>query len=397
MNPKKNYLLLITLITGFFSYAQIDSAPKSGCPLRISLLTCTPGTELYSTFGHSALRVVDNNDSTDIIFNYGTFDFNDPDFYKKFTLGKLLYILSIEEFPDFVQQYQYEGRGITEQELNLGCAEKEKLLSALFENAKEENKFYKYDFVYDNCTTRLRDMVARISKDSLITKNIRPGNKTTFRNLIHEYLDRNKQYWSKLGIDILLGQPIDKKITNAEAMFLPDYLLKAFDSTTAGGGIFVLSKKTILDQTVQKEKSNFLTPLFIFSLLFVIVVMLSFINNPTVKLILRFFDVCVFFICGVIGLLILFMWLGTEHQACRNNFNLLWALPTHLPAAFLLFNKNNRFKKYFRFCCWIYLLLIPLWFFLPQQLNVALLPIIGILTIRSYFLSKKNATEAQKH
>ena len=333
----------------------------------------------------------------DIIFNYGTFDFNDPDFYKKFTLGKLLYILSIEEFPDFVQQYQYEGRGITEQELNLTCEEKAKLLDALFENAKEENKYYKYDFVYDNCTTRLRDMVERLSRDSLITKNIRPGNKTTFRNLIHEYLDRNKQYWSKLGIDILLGQPIDKKITNAEAMFLPDYLLKAFDSTSAGGKKFVLDKKTILDQTAQSVKSNFFTPLFIFSLLFVIIAMLCFINNPAAKFILRFLDVCFFFFCGVIGLLILFMWLGTEHQACRNNFNLIWALPTHLPAAILLFKKSNWLKKYFRFAFWINILLLLVWFFLPQQMNIALLPVTGVIAVRSFFLSKRFTTETQKH
>ena len=388
----KRLFYFFLLFTFHFSSAQTNS-----CNIRISLLTCTPGTELYSTFGHSALRVTDSSDSTDIIFNYGTFDFNDPDFYKKFTLGKLLYILSIEEFPDFVQQYQYEGRGITEQELNLNCEEKAKLLYALFENAKEENKYYKYDFVYDNCTTRLRDMVERLSRDSLITKKIRPGNKTTFRNLIHEYLDRNKQYWSKLGIDILLGQPIDKKITNAEAMFLPDYLLKAFDSTSAGGKKFVLDKKTILEQTAQTAKSNFFTPLFIFSLLFVIIAMLSFINNPAAKTILRFFDVCFFILCGVIGLLILFMWLGTEHQACRNNFNLVWALPTHLPAAILLFKKSNWLKKYFRFAFWINILLLLVWFFLPQQMNITLLPVTGIIAVRSFFLSKRFTTETQKH
>ena len=388
MNPKKFYSLLIALLSAFYSLAQIDSVSKLDCNLRISLLTCSPGAELYSTFGHSALRVVDNSDSTDLIFNYGTFDFNDPDFYKKFTLGKLLYFVSIEEFTDFVLQYQYEGRGIIEQELNLSCEEKELLLSALFENAKEENKYYKYDFTYDNCTTRLRDIVERLSKDALITKNILPGKKTTFRNLIHEYLNRNNQYWSKLGIDVLLGLPLDKKINNAEAMFLPDYLLKAFDSTSFGNELLVADKKTVLAPTLEPGKKQFFTPLLLFCLLFLIVSGISIFQSEKFKLFFRFFDASFFILCGAVGALILFMWFGTEHQACRNNFNLIWALPTHLPAAILMFKKSNFLKKYFRFWFWIYILLIALWFFLPQQLNLALLPIVGVLTVRSFFLSK---------
>ncbi len=148
----KRLLFAFLFFTFYISPAQTDS-----CGIRISLLTCTPGDELYSTFGHSAIRVVDSSANTDLVFNYGTFDFYDPDFYEKFIKGKLLYFVSVDSLPAFLWEYQYYKRGVTEQVINLGCDEKTKFVSALFENSKEENKYYRYDFNYDNCTTRLRD------------------------------------------------------------------------------------------------------------------------------------------------------------------------------------------------------------------------------------------------
>ena len=235
----KRLLFPFLLFTFYFSPAQTD-----GCGIRISLLTCTPGTELYSTFGHSALRVYDSINNKDLVFNYGTFDFYDPDFYNKFVKGKLLYFVSIDSLPSFMEEYDYYKRGITEQAINISCDEKQKLIALLFENAKEENKYYRYDFNYDNCTTRLRDMLEKAAGKQLETKNILPKPNTTFRNLIHVYLDRGGQQWSKLGIDMLLGHPMDKKVTNREAMFLPDYLLMAFDSSKLNGQPVVQEKRS---------------------------------------------------------------------------------------------------------------------------------------------------------
>jgi hypothetical protein len=367
-------------------YSQTDTTIHQNCNIRISLLTCTPGMELYSTFGHSALRVIDSTEGYDIIFNYGTFDFNDPDFYKKFVKGKLLYFLSVDEFTDFMEQYRYEGRGIIEQVLNLTCHEKHELLNALFENAKEENKYYKYDFVYDNCTTRLRDMLENHSEDTLHVKEIRPSQKVTFRHLIHEYLAHGGQYWSKLGIDILLGLPLDKKATNRETQFLPDYLLKAFDSTSLGNRPLVEEKKVILEPQLTFKKNILLSPLVIFSLLFLIIAYLSFTGKANVFL--RWFDFILFFVAGAMGVLLLFMWFGTDHQACRNNFNLFWALPTHFAASFFLFSKKAWVKTYFRFTCWLTFALLLAWFFLPQQMNIALLPVAGMIVVRSFLRSK---------
>jgi hypothetical protein len=222
----KKLLFYFSLFTFHFSSFAQDS-----CGIRISLLTCTPGTELYSTFGHSALRIVDSNNNTDLVFNYGTFNYDDPDFYTKFIKGKLPYYVDTSSMEVFMYEYEFFKRGVTEQVINISCDEKQKLLSALYENIKIENREYRYDFNYDNCTTRLRDILEKAAGKQLESKNILPKPGTTFRNLIHVYLDRGGQQWSKLGIDMLLGNPMDKKVTNREAMFLPDYLLMAFDSS----------------------------------------------------------------------------------------------------------------------------------------------------------------------
>lgn len=380
-----------TIATIFLFFISISlQAQQDNCNIRISLLTCTPGEELYSSFGHTAIRITDSANNRDIVFNYGTFDFSDAiKFYKKFIKGKLDYFLSIDQFPDFMYEYQYFGRGVTEQELDLDCAEKSALLSALYENAREENKYYKYDFNYDNCTTRPRDIIRKFSNDSLHIKNILPYSGITFRNLIHDYLNRGGQYWSKLGIDILLGSPLDKKITNDEAMFLPDYLLMALDSTTYRGKELVSGKFQLLPYVAKNETTVFFKPVIVFSILLLVMLAASLSKSRFSTKFLKIFDPVFFFFTGFIGVLLLFMWFGTDHAMCRNNLNLLWALPFHLPVVFFINSGKDWIKRYFRFTLFLSIILIFTWFFLPQQLNIALLPVTGILLLRSYFLSRK--------
>jgi hypothetical protein len=364
------------------------------CRMQISLLTCTPGRELYSTFGHSALRVIDSAKGTDIIYNYGTFDFEDPSFYTKFVRGKLLYFVSLEHFEDFKAAYAYEGRGITEQTLEFNCGQKQKILAFLEENAKEENRYYQYDFVRDNCTTRLRDIIKNFSDTPVVTRPLGNG-ATTSRKLIHEYLNRSGQYWSKLGIDILLGARLDKKLATDEIMFLPDYLLKGLDSTTVAWQTpytrlrsnLVSGKNNILPSLLPAEVSVGLSPLIIFSILFLLIALLSFSKRKNVQTALNIFDRIFFFTCGMLGWLVLFMWFGSDHYTCKNNYNLLWALPTHLFIVAISFQKTW-VKKYFRIVCWLTIALLLSWFFLPQQMNNALFPIVGIIFVRSFFISK---------
>jgi hypothetical protein len=242
-------------------------------------------------------------------------------------------------------------------------------------------------------------MLEKAAGKQLETKNIVPNpGRTTFRHLIHSYLDNGGQQWSKFGIDLLLGSPIDKKINNREAMFLPDYLMIALDSSALNGQPVVEEKKVLLDYFDAYKTKNGLTPFLVLGVLFIVVAVLSILTRRKWNLYFKIFDFFFFFTVGAMGIVIMFMWFGTEHAMCKNNFNLLWALPTHLPVAFMLFNKKNRMNIYFRFIFFYTVAILLAWFFLPQQFNTAFLFVVGIVLIRSFFLSKRRkATEPQKH
>ena len=377
----------LLLLLQFTFYFVCSSLAQDSCSLRISLLTCAPGEELYSTFGHTALRVQDASKGTDYVFNYGTFEFG-PDFYTKFIRGKLLYFLSVEDFNDFLYTYKYESRSVQEQLLQLSCSEKQKLFSALQTNAEEPNRYYKYDFLFDNCTTRAGDIVAANTASPVVFKNILPGDRPTFRNLIHSYLNAGHEYWSKLGIDILLGAKLDRKVSDKEAMFLPDYLLKGFDSASVNGQPLVHPPQTILEMPSTLKDRSWFTPALVFSLLFLLIVAMSLVPSEWVQKTVTIFDFLFFFTLGLAGLLLLFMWFGTDHKVCQNNYNLLWALPTNIVLAFFVHSKKRWVKNYFQIVLWLTIVLALAWFFLPQQMNTALLPIVLLIIYRSWRLSK---------
>ncbi len=381
MKKRFNFFLLC-----FFQFVQLH-AQEPGCGLRITLLTCAPGTELYSTFGHTAIRVQDSLTGGDQVFNYGTFEF-EPGFYVKFIRGKLMYSLAVENFEDFLYTYQYESRSIVEQELILNCEQKKELFTALMINSREENRYYRYDFLYDNCTTRARDMVKKQAGVNVVFRNILGDEKPSFRNLIHSYLDAGEQHWSKLGIDILLGARLDRKVTNEEAMFLPDYLLKGFDSASTGSNsALVKPVQKVLTMPAPFEKGFRITPFMVFAVLLIIIGFISLKGNRN-SVLLKTFDRIFFFLLGFTGLFLLFMWFGTDHRVARDNLNLLWAWPTHIYVAFVVNSKRKWLRNYFRFNMILSILLLLCWFFLPQQLNPALIPIVLILVIRTWVLSK---------
>lgn len=380
---KYTVILVFILLGSFGTNAQLDT-----CKIRVSLLTCAPGTELYSTFGHTALRIYDSSFKADYVFNFGTFDFSDPDFYSKFVRGKLKYYLSVENYKDFVYQYNYEQRSIREQVLNFNCEEKNKILSALKINAEPEFKYYQYDFLFDNCTSRIRDIIFNTNKNIIVQDSLVKPN-TTFRNLLHEYLDKGHQPWSKLGIDILLGSKIDKSVSLKDAMFLPDYLMKGIDTATIENNKLVKEEVQILDLKSPIVKISNYQPLFLFSFYTLIILFITILKNKTAQIIIKTNDRILFYITGFLGFVLVIMWLGTDHQSCKNNFNLLWALPTNLLVADLLSKKKSWLKIYFRLVTYVSCVVLILWSFLPQQLNLALVPIIILLAFRSYQLSKE--------
>lgn len=366
-------LLFLTILFQAAATAQSDS---SG--LRVSLLTCSPGSELYSTFGHSALRIVDTAVGTDIVYNFGVFDFSDPDFYVKFVRGKLLYFLDQEAFPYFQYAYFVEGRRISEQVLRLDASRKRAIQAFLAENLRPENRYYKYDFLFDNCTTRLRDLILGQASSAIRTARVLDDTTTTFREQLHTYLYRNRQYWSALGIDILLGARIDRPMTNEQAMFLPDFLEKALDSSRDAGGSIVADKSVILESTTATDADEpWLPPTVLaFSVILGLVVLLSFNRSIPATYILKTADRLLFIVTGAIGLLLVFMWTGTDHISCRDNLNLAWALPTHLIAAFRLRSGTRLSKAYLMATAGLSAVLLATWPFLPQALNPGLLPVV---------------------
>lgn len=369
----KNGLLIIFVLPLFLLCGKAKSQDSSR--LRISLLTCAPGEELYSTFGHSALRVTDSSSHSDWVFNYGTFDFTDPDFYLKFIKGKLRYFLSVSEYGYFMEEFWETRRNVQEQELSLLPEEKIAIFNFLKAQLAEDKKFYQYDFFFDNCTTRLRDLIQRQKMGILPFRSAMPVG-TTFRNAIHLYLDKNQQDWSKWGIDLLLGAHTDAVMTPAQTLFLPDNLLLAFDSSK-----YLVSQKTDLNPVPAKTRSagGFWTPMAVNSLLLVLVLIGLFVEQPVVKNVFNVLRGLLFFTIGLLGVLLVFMWTGTDHLMCENNYNLLWAWPTHFIAAFFLHTRKTWVRWYATFVLIELSLLLLSWFFLPQQLNLACLPLVLLL------------------
>lgn len=376
----------ILLILPFSTAGQTDT-----CKLRISLLTCSPGSELYSTFGHSALRVVDSSTGTDIVYNYGVFDFHDPDFYVKFVRGKLLYYLDQGDFSDFLYAYSMDDRSVSEQLLRFDCQEKMEIQRFLFDNIRPENRSYKYDFLFDNCTTRLRDLIWKQLRNDAATAAVTDDPGRTFRNHLHHYLDMNRMDWAKLGIDILLGSRLDRAMDNREAMFLPDYLEKGIDSTLRGGSTLSAEKQLLYNRSAPSPGpgSPLSLPLIAFSVFCAALILMPYSPSRIAANLTALGDFLLFFLTGLLGVLLFFMWTATDHALCRDNLNLLWALPTHLPAAFFIRSSKMPARRYFTGIALLSVTLLATWPFLPQELNPALIPLIIATGWRSWKISKE--------
>jgi hypothetical protein len=379
-------------------------ANSDSCTLEISLLTCAPGTDLYSIFGHTAIRVRDARRGMDVVYNYGTFDDSDPLFYLKFMRGIMRYSLSAETYDSFMQEYTYEHRAVIGQLLNLTCAEKNNLYEALRKNTLDENRLYDYHFHTDNCTTRAGRIIEFNTSDSLVYKNILPVNSApplpgslnpnpSFRDMIHEYLYKQDAYWSAFGIDLFLGAHLDKKVSNTDAIhFLPDYLMKGMDNANDGNKQLVTTKQKLLEFPDQQASPG-LTPQVLFSVIAIILAILTVLSKRhLIAKSLLIFDIIFFSVLGLLGILMAAMWVGRVDDVCSNNMNLLWALPTHIVAVFYI-RKKNQLKNYFLVTAIIAVILAIGFGFWPQRMNPAVLPLLGIIILRASYLYqiRKNA------
>lgn len=334
---------MICLLNGLVLSAQTERAvqdtvaanaimapvPPETSHLRVSLLTCGVGEELYSSFGHTAVRIVDSLKGIDAVYNYGTFSF-DEDFYPKFVRGKLPYYVSKYSYSSFVREYTEERRFVDEQVLLISDEQKMKIRDFLDWNVLPENREYKYDFLFDNCATRIRDIFPKNLGSGFMYPQLLPKNeRLSFRNMIDRYLFN--KHWERLGIDLLLGSPIDVPMKNEDVMFIPDYLRDGLAGATLNGKKVAAPVEHILPGSFEpKETLN--VPFIIFAII-CIITMLS-VSVPSLYSLGRVMSSILLFVTGLLGCLFIFMWLGTDHQSCQNNYNVLWALPTNLILAF---------------------------------------------------------------
>lgn len=337
------YCCLFLLIP-LLSFAQNDTAtvaPVEADPVRISILTCGVGEELYSSFGHTGVRVVDSQKHTDIVYNYGTFNFSDPDFYTKFTLGKLPYYLAIDTYEDFMYTYVVEKRNVREQVLDFTPEQKKATIDYLENNLKPENREYKYDFLFDNCATRVRDIFPKVLGTEFYFGDVLGSKKIRYREILNQYLIN--KHWERFGINLLLGSKVDSVMTDEGSMFLPDCIHKGLVHAKFRGKHVVLQDRVILDHK-HVYRTTFNGPLWMMIGL-LILTSLSFLIRSFryLKTVLRFL---ILFLSGLLGIFILFMWLGTDHQSCSDNFNILWAVPFNAIVAFFAHKKRFWLKIY---------------------------------------------------
>lgn len=375
-------LVLLLLIAGESLHAQRKLSPDA----TISVITCGPGQEeLYSAFGHSALRVYDPRQQIDEAYNYGVFDFDRPYFYLNFARGDLYYQLAVWDYQAFANVYMYYNRFIHEQVLNLTPEQKQRVYDFLQWNALPENRFYSYDYFYDNCATRIRDVFVHVFEDSVEFDGSYIKTRHTIRELTDLYLDQ--QPWGDLGIDICLGLPMDKVADPYEYMFLPDYIESGFDHATIyrdGERVPLVSRKMVVYEPREEDPPRGLPhPLVVFSIVALAVATISVIDLRRGK-ISHWLDAILFGITGLIGLLLLCLWLFTDHAAAARNLNILWALPTHLVAVFMLKRESKGIRIYFLITAILSAALLICWKLLPQMLNYSLIPIVIALGIRAF-------------
>ncbi len=354
---------------------------------RISVITCGPGTDLYATFGHSAFRVQDPANGFDVVYNYGTFNFNTPNFYMKFARGKLLYSLSRQRFEDFLYAYQLENRWVKEQLLQLSEHQKNELFRFLETNYEPRNRDYKYDFLFNNCSTKIPGVLTNVLEDQLQFREDHLENPYTFRELIHQYLDTNS--WSSLGIDLALGAVIDRKAGVLEHMFLPDYVFRQLEHSFLGKKPLVTRERSILESNGNQHGGYFTSsPAFWLLLALMFTVAISYIDfkNGSRS---RALDSLLFFATGAVGLFMVFLWFFTDHTATAWNFNLLWACPFNLALAVYLVRKHGEPRQMPSFLLVLMgmLLLAPLFWLLGIQAFSPLVAIVWLaLALRYAFL-----------
>ena len=356
---------------------------------EISIITAGPGDVLYEAFGHSAIRVKDATLNLDIIFNYGLFDFNQPNFYVNFVKGRLLYRLGKQSFRRFITSYDYQQRWVKDQVLNLSLVDRIKIFEYLNENSLPENAEYLYDPYFNNCATKLRDITKEILGNNIEFPSSFSSENFTLRQLMNQELPWNT--WGNFGINLALGNTLDKVLIADNYMYLPDYVHKAFQNATITKNKIttplVLEESQLLRYPEKQIDIQWYNPFFVFSLLLLLTVVITFRDQKRNRR-AKWLDFTLFFMTGVIGLVICFLWFFTDHYTAPNNFNLLWTFVLNLYVAFILLKSKIPSWISYYLLCYIFLLFSTIIISLAeiQQFSFAVYPIIAMLFLRTFYV-----------
>lgn len=400
MKTSRKRMNRLRLLTGLlFIVGSAWAQPRLSPAAQVSLLTAGPGDELYSVFGHTALRVTDPMQGIDRIYGYGGFNFNTDNFYVKFLRGTLPYWLTIDNPYDFLYAYQAENRTLREQLLNLSPAQKQRIFGLLEENYKPENREYSYKFYYDNCATRPYDMIVKAGGDSLQLDPAQSAklSRKSYRQWMNDYL--GEKPWARFGMNLAVGRPADHVATAREAMYLPDNVFAQIESAKirqASGQLLPLVARA---QTLYQQNKPFketpplyALPEFLFLLLLILVAALTY-RQYTLGLHGFWLDRLLFGVAGLSGWILFLLWVATDHGVTAWNPALLWLFPLHVPLIYWVTRpKNQRYLGvYFRTTA----VLLTIGFFLSQVPGPADTLLIAMLYIRAFYqASFKPKTQA---
>ena len=343
MKNKISYIAISVFIAFFSTYKSVAENVTAADSLEISLLTCSPHSEVYSLYGHTAIRCHDLKTGDDIVVNYGLFSFDQPYFIARFIFGITDYMMGISPFNIFCEQYRYENRGITEQVLNLTAEDKIAIVKAIGENARPENVTYRYNYFYNNCTTRARDIIV----DNIVNGKVEwrgPADSVaTFRSMTHEW---NENYpWARAGNDLLLGVQADRTTTRSEQQFLPYNLEKDFAKAVIveNGQEKPLVKQTltVLPQGEIENTANFPLSPTVCALIFLAITIIISISELLTKRHFWIFDAVLMIITGLAGIVLTLM-LFSSHPTVRINLQILLFNPLPL---FFVFSVSRKAMK----------------------------------------------------
>ena len=367
--------LLYIVLTFLLSVVNVTAGAQSmsnADSIQISLLTCSPGKEVWAQYGHTAIRYYDKESGEDFAINYGIFSLDQTYFIPRFVLGMTDYRMGVQPMDIFLAQYSYEGRGVVEQILNLSAEDKEVIYEALQENMKPENVVYRYNYFFDNCTTRARDMLTNHLHGKVVYPPAEED--ATFRSMIHKW--NNKYEWVQFGEDLLLGVNADCKTTKSEQQFLPENLRSDFDKASYNGKPLVKETNVLLAAENEVAEPAFpLSPLSI-ALIFAAISLVMMLLSYRRQQVYWAWDLALMLTSGLMGI-IFFIMIFSQHPCVSLNFILFFFNP--LPFFFLY--STIKKKKVIWWKIWGVLIILGLFGSLFQEIPLSMLIVASFLLL----------------